>query len=59
MGKGVTDKDPSLLSFLLHKESSVLGASLCDMTDLARGVALAFCFQLLPQLWRVSFGSIS
>jgi len=51
MGKGVTGKAPCFLSFWLYKKRSLLGASLCDMTDLKTEVASTFFFQLLLQLW--------
>jgi len=51
MGIGVSDKAPSFSVFRLHKKSSLLGVSLCDMTDLATEVASTFFFQLLLHLW--------
>jgi len=53
----VTSKAPSLLSFLLYKKRSLLGASLSDMTNIATEVPSTFSFQLLFELWS-QFGDL-
>jgi len=43
-------KFPTLSAFWLHEKSSIFGASLCDLTDLATAIASTFFFQLFLQL---------
>jgi len=47
---GVTGRGSSVLICWLHKKSSLLGASLCDVTDFATEAVSSFSFKLLLQL---------